>query len=193
MSFNQLRNKIIESICVNENNSEISFLINTSLSLINLEDKQLQHIWPKNVKAIPYLIMKYKTEADCCNEVWFEDIENAQCLINSSIYSIEEKKWNMISDTGDEVCLENAFWTIKTSKGYTDIEVRNSHNGYYGGNVLFDGIYTNVRDFEIFEKEKNSQITKLQKKIFIIYEKEKIKVSSKISNLKEKKVVLNKI
>lgn len=184
---------MIEAISLNENSSVISFLINTSLSLVNLEDKDLKYIWPRDVRSIPYLIMKYKTEADCCNEVWFEDIENGECLINSSIYSIEEKKWNTISDPEDNTCLESAFWTIKTSKGYTDIEVRNSHNGYYGGHVSFDGIYTNFGDFKVFEKEKNNQNGNLQKKIFIICEKTKIQNASKISNLKQTKKSLNKI
>jgi hypothetical protein len=34
--------------------------------------------------------------------------------------------------------IQDGFWTIATDRGYIDLEVRNSHNGYYGGSVVYD-------------------------------------------------------
>lgn len=71
---------------------------------------------------------------DCCNSVWFCHIEGVDRLIGAGIFAVEEKGWNQL-ETNDYDCLEAGFWTLSTTKGYVDIEVRNSHNGYYGGYV----------------------------------------------------------
>jgi hypothetical protein len=81
----------------------------------------------------------YYTEGDCCNTVWFEHISLSPKLFGSFVMGVEEKGWNdlPVPDDSYEV-LENAFWTLITSNGYIDIEVRNSHNGYYGGRITYD-------------------------------------------------------
>jgi len=55
---------------------------------------------------------RYNTGNDCCNSVWTENRDG--------------------SDEGHEV-IQDGFYTLHTDRGYIDIEVRNSHNGYYGG------------------------------------------------------------
>lgn len=84
------------------------------------------------------------TEADCCNNVWFNHITGVNLIRAENIFDIirgvlvistEDKGWNENASYDDCNVVQDGFWTIKTSKGYLDIEVRNSHNGYYGGSV----------------------------------------------------------
>jgi hypothetical protein len=87
----------------------------------------------------------YNTENDCCNSVWFNHINGVSIigkgnsfdlLRGALVLSTEDKGWgeNRTGDDGYEV-VQDGFWTIRTDRGYIDIEVRNSHNGYYGGSV----------------------------------------------------------
>ena len=41
------------------------------------------------------------------------------------------------SDVDGHEVVSDGFWTIKTDRGFIDLEVRNSHNGYYGGSVKY--------------------------------------------------------
>jgi hypothetical protein len=90
-------------------------------------------------------IFKYKTENDCCNVVWIEHIDNVPALFGKVIEVkdsnlddweiIEEDRWGYI---------EAGFWLIKTDKGHCRIEVRNDHNGFYSGWVVYyehDDVY----------------------------------------------------
>ena len=52
----------------------------------------------------------------------------------------EDKGWGENRDDAEYDVVQDGFWTISTDKGYIDIEVRNSHNGYYGGQ--FDEAYS---------------------------------------------------
>ena len=87
----------------------------------------------------------FKTTNDCCNSVWFNHITGVDILGKGNSFDllrgalvnqVEEKGWNDNRE-GDEDydVVQEAFWTIHTDRGYIDIEVRNSHNGYYGGRV----------------------------------------------------------
>ena len=51
----------------------------------------------------------------------------------------EDKEWteNREGEDGYEV-VQDGFYTLHTDRGYIDIEVRNSHNGYYGGSFSED-------------------------------------------------------
>ena len=64
-------------------------------------------------------------------------------LRGAEVNFVEEKGWSENVEDEDYEVIQDGFWTIHTSRGYIDIEVRNSHNGYYGGSVKFndeDGI-----------------------------------------------------
>jgi len=89
----------------------------------------------------------FKTTNDCCNSVWFNHITGVDILGKGNSFDllrgalvnqVEEKGWNDNRE-GDEDydVVQEAFWTIHTDRGYIDIEVRNSHNGYYGGRVEY--------------------------------------------------------
>lgn len=91
---------------------------------------------------------RWNTENDCCNSVWVNHITGVNAVGDGNVFDIlrgalvldsEDKGWgeNRSDEDGYEV-VQDGFWTIKTDRGYIDIEVRNSHNGYYGGSFHFD-------------------------------------------------------
>jgi hypothetical protein len=90
---------------------------------------------------------RYNTENDCCNSVWFNHITgvdavgkgNSFDLIRGAlVLAVEDKGWGENRYEEEYDVVQDGFWTIRTDRGYIDIEVRNSHNGYYGGNVSYD-------------------------------------------------------
>ena len=91
---------------------------------------------------------RFDTANDCCNSVWFNHINGLDILGEGNSFDIlrgavvlevEDKGWgeNRDGEEGYDV-VQDGFWTLRTDRGYIDIEVRNSHNGYYGGNVGYN-------------------------------------------------------
>ena len=91
---------------------------------------------------------RFDTANDCCNSVWFNHINGLDILGEGNSFDIlrgavvlevEDKGWgeNRDGEAGYDV-VQDGFWTLRTDRGYIDIEVRNSHNGYYGGNVGYN-------------------------------------------------------
>lgn len=95
-------------------------------------------------------LIGFQTEGECCNSVWFDKVSGVSALRRydeevfdviaggATVNRIEEKSWTEIptdDEEGYHDVLENCIITIATDHGYLDIEVRNSHNGYYGGHV----------------------------------------------------------
>jgi len=83
----------------------------------------------------------YVTNGNTCNHqyVWFYHIAGLDALLGSKVVRVEEKPWHDVEleDCCYDEIEEAIVWTIYTPKGYFDVEVRNSHNGYYGGYVFF--------------------------------------------------------
>ena len=103
---------------------------------------------------------RFDTEKDCCNSVWFNHITGVETVLGegnvfdvlrgATVLEVEDKGWgeNRDDEDGWEV-IQDGFWTIRTDRGYIDIEVRNSHNGYYGGSVSYAGDeVSNVEDLQ---------------------------------------------
>ena len=91
---------------------------------------------------------RYDTSNDCCNTVWVNHITGLHLLGQGNSFDLlkgllvidaEDKGWgdDREGEDGYEV-VQDGFWTIRTDRGYIDIEVRNSHNGYYGGSFSFN-------------------------------------------------------
>ena len=109
---------------------------------------------------------RYDTDNDCCNSVWVNHISGINCLGNSSnsfdllrgalVTGGEDKGWGENRDDSEYDVVQDGFWTISTDKGYIDIEVRNSHNGYYGGQ--FDEAYSELQKIHPDEFEDSRQI-----------------------------------
>ena len=88
---------------------------------------------------------RYDTSNDCCNSVWINHMSGVEIagdnnsfdlLRGALVLSAEDRGWNdnREDETGYDV-VQDGFWCITTDRGYIDIEVRNSHNGYYGGEL----------------------------------------------------------
>ena len=91
----------------------------------------------------------FRTENDCCNTVWFNHVNGIETVLGEGnvfdilrgamVTAVESKGWtdDRTDEDGYDV-IQDGFWTIATDRGYIDLEVRNSHNGYYGGSVVYD-------------------------------------------------------
>jgi hypothetical protein len=85
----------------------------------------------------------YEAVGECCSSSWIESINNVENLIDEEIIGIERKgeairSKNEEKSQDEDESREVAFgYTLKTIKGYIDIEFRNESNGYYGGEVKF--------------------------------------------------------
>jgi len=91
----------------------------------------------------------FRTENDCCNTVWFNHVNGVETVLGEGnvfdilrgamVTGVESKGWtdDRTDEDGYDV-IQDGFWTISTDRGYIDLEVRNSHNGYYGGSVVYD-------------------------------------------------------
>ena len=91
----------------------------------------------------------FRTKNDCCNTVWFNHVNGVETVLGEGnvfdilrgamITGVESKGWtdDRTDEDGYDV-IQDGFWTIATDRGYIDLEVRNSHNGYYGGSVMYD-------------------------------------------------------
>jgi len=95
-------------------------------------------------------ILIFQASGDCCNSVWFEHISGIDAILGSTIKefasSIKGGEWKEVPATpGLDEFEEAGFFTLITDKGHCTIEVRNNHNGYYGGEVCFRGKYNFVR------------------------------------------------
>jgi len=99
---------------------------------------------------------RFDTENDCCNSVWFNHVSGVNILgegnsfdllRGAEVLAVESKGWgdDRSDEDGYEV-VQDAFWTIRTDRGYIAIEVRNSHNGYYCGSVSYSGRDDGVLD-----------------------------------------------
>ena len=94
---------------------------------------------------------RYDTRNDCCNSVWINHMSGVELFGKGDVFDLmrgalvigsEDKEWTNDrswtpedgGDYGDVI--QDGFYTLKTDRGYIDIEVRNDHNGYYGGTFM---------------------------------------------------------
>jgi len=88
----------------------------------------------------------YSAHGECCNDVWFNHLTCTNALGTGDLFDIlrgtevlgeEAKGWVDVKNEDEDSwnVIEDAFWSIQTSRGWIDLEVRNTHNGYYGGHV----------------------------------------------------------
>lgn len=92
-----------------------------------------------NLEAGPFNLpfIAFDAEGDCCSNSWFNNITGIANLLGEEVVEVESKAEPSESkpnttDHGEE---EMSYYgvTLKTKKGFCDIEFRNSSNGYYGG------------------------------------------------------------
>jgi hypothetical protein len=101
--------------------------------------------WCLLFRTVEGRYFRYNTENDCCNSVWVNHINGVDVVGKGNSFDLlrgalvtgaEDKGWGeSVSDEDGFDFIQDGFWTIRTDRGYIDIEVRNSHNGYYGGHL----------------------------------------------------------
>jgi len=79
-------------------------------------------------------VVTFYTDGDCCSESWIEHFSDIKNVIDSKILEITETDMGELAHP-DHECLSLYGVKFKTSKGYADLEFRNSSNGYYGGSL----------------------------------------------------------
>lgn len=78
----------------------------------------------------------YAARGDCCSESWFADINGISALIGGTVQSAETiplDNYNVDDGRTRQEYDEAYGWKLTTNRGYVDIVMRNSSNGYYGG------------------------------------------------------------
>ncbi len=68
---------------------------------------------------------------ECCSHSWVEHFDSIPT--GETIKSVITKEVERIDDDAEHDCLQKYFYEIVTDKGSYTIEMRNSSNGYYGG------------------------------------------------------------
>jgi len=107
--------------------------------------------WTLVFRTVDGKYFRFDTGKDCCNSVWFNHINGVDILgegnsfdllRGAQVLEVEAKDFERQSSEEDYEVVDDAFITIRTDRGYIDIEVRNSHNGYYGGTIEYnsDGV-----------------------------------------------------
>jgi hypothetical protein len=91
---------------------------------------------------------RFDTANDCCNSVWFNHVNGVDSVLGSgnsfdilrgaTVLAVESKDFERQDLEDEHECVDDAFVTIRTDRGYIDLEVRNSHNGYYGGSISYN-------------------------------------------------------
>lgn len=115
-------------------------------------------------------LYRYITQSDCCNTVWVNHINGLNIIGKGDTFDLmrgalvtggEDKEWTenrgwTAADGGEYGdVIQDGFFTLHTDRGYIDIEVRNDHNGYYGGS--FD--YFEDSNWTFDELEDYKQVT----------------------------------
>ena len=134
--------------------SEFNVLVGKRINGLLMGNDQ----WSLAFRDINGRYYRFDTENDCCNSVWFNHVNGVETVLGrgdvfdvlrgATVLAVEAKGWgeNRDGEDGYDV-IQDAFWTIRTDRGYIDIEVRNSHNGYYGGSVRYDERTSDIADF----------------------------------------------
>ena len=121
-AFTSLVGQRINGIFVNDNHTELAF------------------------RTTEGRYLGYATCGDCCNTVYINHFTGADVvgegnafdiLRGALVLAVEDKGWTENRADGYDV-VQEGFWTIRTDRGYIDLEVRNEHNGYYGGHITED-------------------------------------------------------
>lgn len=132
--------EIIEYISINDNyNANILNLCGIENILVGclIKEVNLTHNKEKINFKLEDITLKYNCVGDCCSTSWIESIDDMENMINSKILSIEMLELETIKNHPEYDSLKRLDYLIKTSKGDTRLEFRNSSNGYYGGSLEF--------------------------------------------------------
>src|SRR5262245_29278082 len=84
-----------------------------------------------------HAFVQISTEGDCCSDAWFNHIAGVEALQGGLVLECDESGWKDADGATRQEADTVDFIKIRTDKGFCDIEVRQSSNGYYGGWVTY--------------------------------------------------------
>jgi hypothetical protein len=81
--------------------------------------------------------LSYSCEGDCCSSSWFEHISGVEFLVGHTIVKTEDISLDSVTPEEEKQheSLAQYGYRFTTDKGYFEIDMRNSSNGYYGGYI----------------------------------------------------------
>ncbi len=119
--------------------AELTDKVLIAISLDSLKEKLILH-----TNAGDYL---FETYGDCCSQSWvehFDQVKEASVILGFREIEIDpsyaEASAKPTVTDFDEYEMKYYFYEILTDKGSLMIEMRNSSNGYYGGDLCFQGV-----------------------------------------------------
>lgn len=84
--------------------------------------------------------LRLYAKGSCCSSSWFEQISGEEALAPGAV--VKKIEFIQLKDVIDNREVEDKwdyiqFYGVKfvTNKGYADVDMRNSSNGYYGGYI----------------------------------------------------------
>ena len=94
----------------------------------------------------------YVAEGDCCSESWFYHVLGVDNLLGQTVLEVDEIEMGEPADSYSRQDEDKLYGIkLRTARGYTDIEFRNSSNGYYGGWVEIYSATPDARMVQITE------------------------------------------
>lgn len=99
--------------------------------------------------SVSGVVHRFFVEGDCCSRSWIEHIHGIEAIIGHPILSWfpeylggDDISSQTDRDNGDQTL--QYIYTITTTAGRFDIDMRNSSNGYYEGNLEYAGTVDDV-------------------------------------------------
>jgi hypothetical protein len=87
-------------------------------------------------------VIKAQAYGDCCSNTWIEAVEGVEQIAGKTITRIEDITLRESEEIG-EYGETTQFYGLKihSDSGYMLIDYRNNSNGYYGGDLVWEGDY----------------------------------------------------
>lgn len=121
-----------------------------------LIDRKVEAIFINSDKTVIKLqtdngFIDLRAVGDCCSDCWFENTDNIDDLIGSTIKAFEEVELDeVMAPTTQESDTLYSFRILhqKRYNHITTLEFRNSSNGYYGGYIVVEGADNDLSGFK---------------------------------------------
>ncbi len=105
-------------------------------------DKEKQHYLKFTTDSGELL---YFAEGGCCSESWFYGMNGVESLIGQVVKTVEQVNLGeVLNYIGRQEWTQAYCIKVTSIGGHTDIEFRNSSNGYYGGSVEYLGDFKEI-------------------------------------------------
>lgn len=81
----------------------------------------------------PDRIVVLEPYGDCCAHTYVEHVDCAEALVNAIVTDVQDLEQS--SNESDYEVIDTWGHRIHTDKGICTLDMRTSHNGYYGGHL----------------------------------------------------------